>query len=588
MFRIRKVSDDIYPMNKHAVKQVMEILGQRFSDVSKEKIGIIPEQLRDPLKYQFKSILLVADNINGRMSGFALLLHAPDLDFCYLDYIATQKNIITTGVGGALYERCREEAKMLKACGIFMECLPDDKELCNDENTLKQNANRLKFYERYGAKPIINTLYETPVKPDDTCPPYLVLDNLDNDKMPSLLLTKKIVEAILKRKYSDYCPIEYIDKVVNSFKDTPIELRENKYIGLKKQNNHLLANGLSEKNHKSKNYKRVFLSINEGHSIHHIKEVGYVEAPVRISSILKVIDKSDFFEKIKKVKFSEKFIRQVHKNDMVNFLKKAEENFPNGNSIYPYIFPIRNIEKRPRDVSVLSGYYCIDTFTPIHRNVWKAATGAVDCAMSCANKLIQHNGLAYALVRPPGHHAESKVFGGFCYFNTAAVVANYLSQFGKVAILDIDYHHGNGQQEIFYGRKDVLTISIHGHPSKTYPYFCGFKEERGEGEGIGYNFNYPIKEGTTADDYKTVLSESLKRVEAFNPAYLIICFGLDTAKGDPTGTLSFGIKDFERNGRMIGSLKIPTLVVQEGGYFNKTLGSNVLHFFSGLRQGYYM
>jgi acetoin utilization deacetylase AcuC-like enzyme len=580
-------------MNKHAVGQVMEILRQRFSSVDESKILLIPEQLRNPLKYQFRSMLLVADNFNGNVKGFALLFHAPDLDFCYLDYIATQKDQITTGVGGALYERCREEAQMLKSSGIFMECLPDDENLCPDEENRKTNASRLKFYERYGARPVINTLYETPVKEEDTCPPYLVLDNLDQQNLPSAEKMRKVVKAILYRKYGDYCPAEYIRKVVDSFQDDPVKLRNFKYISRPKQaerfNHHenwitLPANGNQPVGRNQKN--QVYLAVNSSHDIHHVKEVGYVEAPVRIASIMNSIGNSGIFNSIKVEKFPEKYIRQIHNNDLVDYLKNAGKNFPKGNSVYPYIFPIRNANLRPKDVNVLAGYFCIDTFTPIHHNVWKAATGAVDCALSCASKIIEHGGLAYALVRPPGHHAESKVFGGFCYLNTAAIAANYLSKLGKVAILDIDYHHGNGQQEIFYKRKDVLTVSIHGHPSTTYPYFCGFRKEKGEGEGIGFNINYPVDEGLTADHYRKVLAEALQKISSFKPTWLVVCFGLDTAKGDPTGTLSFGVRDFEQNGKMIGRLKIPTLVVQEGGYLNRSLGNNALHFFKGLNESF--
>ncbi len=595
MFRIRKVNDDIFPMNKHAVGQVMEILRQRFPDVGEKKVQLIPEQLRNPLKYLFRSILLVADNFNGNVRGFALLLHAPDLDFCYLDYLATQKEQITSGVGGALYERCREEASLLKSGGIFMECLPDDASICNDETLLHQNAIRLKFYERYGARPIINTLYETPVNPGDSCPPFLVLDPLDSTTLPSKQKARNIVSAILRRKYGDYCPDEYIHKVVDSFTDDPISLREFRYVinhganhqpekdsGKTKSTFPITENsGLRNKG------RKIALAVNDKHAIHHVKEVGYVEAPVRISAIMKHLEKSGLFETVAVEKFPEKHIRAVHNNHLVDFLKKSEVNFPDGNSVYPYIFPIRNTDRKPKDVNVLPGYFCIDTFTPIHFNVWKAATGAVDCALSCANQLIARGGLAYALVRPPGHHAESSVFGGFCYLNAAAVAAGYLAKLARVAILDIDYHHGNGQQEIFYRRKDVLTLSIHGNPSTTYPYFCGFKNEKGEGEGLGFNHNYPLKEGLEANEYRHVLAKALNTIESFKPSWLIICFGLDTAKGDPTGTFSFSSKDFEKNGRMIGSLKIPTLVVQEGGYLNRTLGVNALSFFKGLRDSYY-
>ena len=246
------------------------------------------------------------------------------------------------------------------------------------------------------------------------------------------------------------------------------------------------------------------------------------------------------------------------------------------------MFPVRNNTRAPADDSVLAGYYCIDTFTPINRNAFLAAKRAVDCCLTGATGLLKGSGAVYALVRPPGHHAEKKVFGGFCYFNSAGIAANFLSRYGNVAMLDVDYHHGNGQQDIFYDRKDVLTVSIHGHPSFAYPYFCGFSEEKGEGEGFGFNVNYPMKEQLTGDEYFKVLEQALTRIKRFRPSYLILLLGLDTAKGDPTGTWSLSSRDFYRNGNLIGGLKIPTLVVQEGGYRNRVLGTNARHFFQGL------
>jgi acetoin utilization deacetylase AcuC-like enzyme len=186
----------------------------------------------------------------------------------------------------------------------------------------------------------------------------------------------------------------------------------------------------------------------------------------------------------------------------------------------------------------------------------------------------------------PGHHAERFVFGGFCYFNNAAIAANYLSSYGKVAILDIDYHHGNGQQQIFYERADVLTISIHGHPSFAYPYFSGFKEERGEGEGKGYNFNFPLKEDINGDEHRNTIIRALRIIKKFKPEYLIVALGLDTAKGDPTGTWRLDHADFTLNGRMIGKLKLPTLIIQEGGYKNRELGINARSFLKGFYDGY--
>ena len=210
-----------------------------------------------------------------------------------------------------------------------------------------------------------------------------------------------------------------------------------------------------------------------------------------------------------------------------------------------------------------------------------AARSGVNCALTGAELLLEGQHTAYALIRPPGHHAERYVFGGFCYFNNGAISANFLSQYGKVAILDIDYHHGNGQQQIFYGRKDVFTISIHGNPTFAYPYFTGFADEKGEGDGEGHNLNFALKEMLTGAEYLVYLKKAIKAIKDFNPAYLIVSLGLDTAKGDPTGTWSFSKLDFRNNGAELGKLPFPILFVQEGGYKNRTLGINARYFFDG-------
>ena len=190
--------------------------------------------------------------------------------------------------------------------------------------------------------------------------------------------------------------------------------------------------------------------------------------------------------------------------------------------------------------------------------------------------------LAYSLVRPPGHHAEERVFGGFCYFNNAAVAAQHLCAHGKVAILDLDYHHGNGQQDIFWRRGDVMTVSLHGHPRFAYPYFSGFAEERGEGDGEGANLNLPLPEKLDGAGYRRALARALEAVGKFAPRFLVVALGLDPAKGDPTGTWSLLAADFRRNGEMLRELGLPTLVVQEGGYRTRTLGPNAAAFFRGL------
>jgi len=324
--------------------------------------------------------------------------------------------------------------------------------------------------------------------------------------------------------------------------------------------------------------------ISDRHQIHHIREKGYVEAPVRISRILSAVGPLGLFDVKRSRKRSLRHITAVHDPALVSYLKRACRQVGENQSLYPYVFPIRNRSRLPKERSVLAGYFCIDTFTPIHRNAFQAAKQAVDCTLAAADEILAGRRVAYSLVRPPGHHAERDCFGGFCYFNNSAVAAHYLSLHGRVAILDIDYHHGNGQQDIFYRRPDVLTISIHGHPKFAYPYFSGFEEEQGEGPGEGFNINFPLPESLDGRGFRTVLRRALSSVGSFSPAFLIVPLGFDSAKGDPTGTWKLTNEDFRKNGRLIGELGLRVLIVQEGGYRTRSLGSNASAFFLGLTE----
>jgi acetoin utilization deacetylase AcuC-like enzyme/GNAT superfamily N-acetyltransferase len=575
MFRIRKIHDTTTPANRERIAQVQAILRTQFPGLRESQITKLPDQLHNPLKYRFRSLLLVAEDERGGVRGFAWLSHDPDLAFGYLDFVSTSRGETGRGVGGALYERVREEAAALRVVGLFFECLPDDPQLSPEPKLRTQNAARLRFYERYGARPIVNTAYETPLHSGDDNPPYLVFDDLGRGKPLGRALTRKIVRAILERKYADQCPPEYVNKVVQSFNDDPVQLRPPRYLGAE-------ADAAPRQRPRE---RFIALIVNDGHEMHHVRERGYVEAPVRIDSILSALKRTDLFERLPADRFPLKHIQAVHDPDFVEFLRKASAMVGPGESVYPYVFPIRNRARPPKDLPLRAGYYCIDTFTPLNQHAYRAAVGAVDCALTGAASLLGGSRLAYALVRPPGHHAERGSFGGFCYFNSAAVAANYLSANGRVAVLDVDYHHGNGTQDIFYERRDVLTISIHGHPRFTYPYFSGYEEERGSGGGEGFNVNIPLPEHIGGEVYRRALSTALQRIERFAPAFLVVSLGLDTARADPTGSWQLGARDLARNGALIGALGLPTLVVQEGGYRTRTLGVNARNFFVGLWRG---
>jgi acetoin utilization deacetylase AcuC-like enzyme len=210
----------------------------------------------------------------------------------------------------------------------------------------------------------------------------------------------------------------------------------------------------------------------------------------------------------------------------------------------------------------------------------------VNVALSGAEAILGGQPLVYSLCRPPGHHAERDTYGGFCYFCNGGIAAQYLSaKLGRIAILDIDYHHGNGAQDIFYNRSDILTISIHGHPNFAYPYFSGFADERGEGEGLRFNQNFPLAEHVGDRRYLDALDRAIRLVRRFKPEALVVPLGLDIAKADPTGTWSVTTQGLFEIGRRIGGLRLPTLLVQEGGYNIRSLGRNAASMLTGVCAG---
>ncbi len=592
------------------VAQVQQILRAQFPGLSSRDIAALPDRLRGRPRSRFRLRLLVAEDWRRQARGFALLLHEPRLHFSLLEYISAARHRTGGGIGGALYERVRAEAGALGADALFLEGLPDDPALCGDASLLEQNAARLRFYELYGVRPLELPGYRLPVGPKDTCPPFLLYDDLGSGAPLRRARARQVVRAILVGKYGELTDEAYRKRVLASITEDPVPVREARYVAASRRNGERRAGGRqgegegtgaggrpevrasapagegargAERRSGEDRRGAGALVVNEGHQVHHVRERGYVESPVRLPSILRALEAAEWFRRVAARHWGEDHVKAIHDPDFVDYLKKICLSMgPNARSVYPYVFPIRNVARPPKDLSIRAGYYCIDTFTPLNRNAYLAARGAVDCALTAAELVLNGTSVAYALVRPPGHHAERRSFGGFCYFNSTAAAAHYLSRFGRVAILDVDYHHGNGQQDIFYARGDVLTVSIHGHPSFAYPYFSGFPEEEGEGEGKGVNLNLALPEAVDGARYRTELGRALRRIEAFAPRFLVVALGLDPARGDPTGTWSLTGTDFEKNGALIAGLGLPTLVVQEGGYRTRSLGVNARRFFAGL------
>ncbi len=575
-FSIRRIYDDNLPVNRRAIDQIIEITRRQIADMTEESLEFLRNLLRNPYHRRMRYFFFVVDD--GReVKGFAMMSYAQDLKFCYLDLLAMKNQRKGSGIGGAVYERVREEALNLKAAGIFIECLTDSGRFIRDPILLRQNRARLKFYEQFGARPLLGTQYEAHSRNRYSYPYFLLYDDLDQKRELGQAQARRIIRAILLRKYDPPASPREINGVLRSLKDDPVRLREPRYI--RKEMAHPIRPIPDD--------RKILLICNEESDIAHVKERGYVEAPVRIRTVLRELERTPYFLRIKSRRFAERFVRDIHDPDYVRYLKQICRNMEPGRSLYAEVFPIWKSDRPPRRLAARAGYYGTDVFSPLHRNTYDAARGAVNCALTGAVGILEGARTAYALVRPPGHHADKNSFGGFSYFNSAAVAAHYLSRYGRVALLDIDYHHGSGHQEIFYARQSVFTLSIHADPDYEYPYFSGFRGERGKGAGEGYNVNYPLPDGVTGGQYLTVLKRALREIRSFGPDFLVLSLGFDTAKGDPTGTWKLQKTDFRNNGRLIGALGVPVLVVQEGGYNSRLLGVNARYFFTGLWEGVY-
>jgi acetoin utilization deacetylase AcuC-like enzyme len=317
----------------------------------------------------------------------------------------------------------------------------------------------------------------------------------------------------------------------------------------------------------------------------------YFESPQRAETILKALRETEWAQ-----------IREpdqgqydslpllVHDADYVCFIRDGyrewlatKPSLPKGYppTYYPGTLPPprwRRRAARPKKAAEAYGYYTFDLTAPLVEGTYEAALGSARCAMTAASLVLYGEPAAYALCRPPGHHAGRDFSGGYCYFNNTAIAAKILSVRGPVAVLDIDYHHGNGTQDIFYEDDRVLTVSLHADPCYDYPYFVGYADELGEGEGEGNNLNVPLPLHTTGEWYLQALNLVLDRIHLFEPWALVIAAGVDTYGGDSISKFSLTTGDYPIIAQRIKSLKVPTVIVQEGGYNTEALGRNVAAF----------
>jgi acetoin utilization deacetylase AcuC-like enzyme len=316
-----------------------------------------------------------------------------------------------------------------------------------------------------------------------------------------------------------------------------------------------------------------------------------VEIPVRAEKVRVALEARGIGPILPPVPFDDDAILAVHDAGLVGFLADAWKEWTKryGNSApvaIPSSWPSHDMpERRKGDIEARLGTYCSSTDTPIARGTWAAAREAANVALSAAAAIKNGDKAAFALTRPPGHHASANVFGGFCYLNNAAIATEWLVKAGlKPAVLDVDYHHGNGTQTIFYQRDDVFFCSIHADPNFAYPHYLGFADERGEGDGEGYNLNLPLPQNTDWGRYEEALNFAIGAIKHMGPDVVVVSLGLDTYFEDPIAGFALKEADYLKMGARLASLGKPVLFVMEGGYCFDALGelvANVLEGFEG-------
>jgi acetoin utilization deacetylase AcuC-like enzyme len=323
------------------------------------------------------------------------------------------------------------------------------------------------------------------------------------------------------------------------------------------------------------------------------------ERPIRAETIRRALETDGGFEFLEASEHGTEPITAVHERGLLSFLEeawnlwRAQGGLMGGANQAPQLMPDTVLHpalregmgpaREPTTPIGRIGYWCWETMTPIVPGSYRAARVAVDVGLTAADLILGGARAVYALTRPPGHHSPRAAFGGYCFFNVAAIATEYLvrSTGGTVAILDVDYHHGNGTQQIFYARGDVLYVSLHADPDRAYPYFAGWRDEVGTGPGQGATRNFPLPAGCSNQEYLETLEDALGTIAAFTPGVLVVSLGFDTYGQDPIGDFALSTDAYHRVGTRVAALDIPTLIIQEGGYFVPKLGENARQWLRG-------
>jgi acetoin utilization deacetylase AcuC-like enzyme len=324
------------------------------------------------------------------------------------------------------------------------------------------------------------------------------------------------------------------------------------------------------------------------------REVGVYETPARAEQVAAALRASGHaFADL--TEHGRGPVEAVHDRAFVDHLERAWDEWSELGWTHPIVPDTIAMSRLldaplapPAGVRGRTGYYVFDTATPMVAGTYPAARAAADCALTAADRLLSGARSAFALCRPPGHHAGTDFAGGYCFLNNAAVAAAYLrdrSGAERVAFLDLDFHHGNGTQQIFWDDRRTLTISLHGDPDRQYPYYTGRASERGGPGADGANLNLPLPAGVDGNAYGEVVRGAADRVAAFDPTWLVVPLGMDTFVDDPLGDFALRSDDYAAIGATVAALGLPTLVVMEGGYAVEALGPNVAAFLGGVEAG---